>query len=328
MTFFWIVSRWGGLENAMARLAAERPDLLTREATVRPLELLSYTAIPLSVGMFPHLFMHWLTARDRSSFRLPVVAYPLCIAVVWIPSVVLGVGGHLDFPGLEGPAAGTVLVRLISLHAPELLAGLLAAGVFAAVMSSLDSQSLALGTMFTHDVVRRFAGGRLTERAQVLSGRLFVVAILALALVLSQVVDRSIFRLGVWSFSGFAALVPIAVAAAFWRRSTAAGALSAVLAAAASWIYFVARGLAVPGYTVGDTGLMPVVVMIACSTAALWASRSSPGPPKPSAWSDSSHRSEERPFEDRLRRRRCRRHVLRKLHPRQHPRGGSGPSRA
>ena len=148
------LGRAGGGDGARGRGTARR--CWSAATAIRPLELLSYTAIPLSVGMFPHIFMHWLTARSAAAFRLPIVAYPLCVAIVWLPSVLLGVIGAVDVPGLEGPAANSVLIRMIGLHAPEILAGLLAAGVFAAIMSSLDSQMLALGTMFTEDVVRHY----------------------------------------------------------------------------------------------------------------------------------------------------------------------------
>jgi solute:Na+ symporter, SSS family len=41
--------------------------------------------------MFPHVFQHWLTARSAKTFRLTVVAHPLCIIIVWLPCVLLGV---------------------------------------------------------------------------------------------------------------------------------------------------------------------------------------------------------------------------------------------
>ncbi len=265
-----IVGRSGGLAAALARVAAARPELLVRGDAIRPLELLSYTAIPLSVGMFPHIFMHWLTARGAATFRLPVAAYPLCVAVVWLPSVLLGVIGAADVPGLEGPAANAVLIRMIALHAPEILAGLLAAGVIAAVMSSLDSQILALSSLFTEDIVRHYRlHDRMGEARQVRVGRLWVAALLAVTYLLALVVDRSIFRLGVWSFTGFAGLFPLVVAALYWRRSTRQGALAAVLATAVLWLWFFVRSWQEPGYTVGGTGLMPVVVILAGSAAAL-----------------------------------------------------------
>ncbi|MEM1250356.1 MAG: sodium:solute symporter family protein, partial [Acidobacteriota bacterium] len=156
LTAVVIIRSLGGVGIAVERLQTEAPELLIRGDRVSEIRMLSYTLIPASVGMFPHIFMHWLSARSAQTFRAPVIFYPLCIAAVWIPSVLLGLFGNLDFPGLEGPAANSVLVRMIALHAPEALAGLLGAGVFAAIMSSLDSQSLSLGTMFAHDVVGHY----------------------------------------------------------------------------------------------------------------------------------------------------------------------------
>jgi SSS family solute:Na+ symporter len=270
VTVFVIVGRSGGLAAAMERVAAEQPELLVRGAAIRPLELLSYTAIPLSVGMFPHIFMHWLTARGAAAFRLPVFAYPLCVGIVWLPSVLLGVIGAADVPGLEGPAANAVLIRMISLHAPEVLAGLLAAGVIAAVMSSLDSQILALSSLFTEDILRHHRlHDRMSERNQVRTGRLLVAGLLALVFVLSLAVDRSIFRLGIWSFTGFAGLFPLVVAALYWRRSTLGGAYAAILTTVTLWSYFIVRSWNEPGYSVAGTGLMPVAVILAGSALSL-----------------------------------------------------------
>ena len=284
VAFIVILRELGGLSGAMAALAEKQPDLLIRGDHIKPLKLLTYTCIPLSVGMFPHMFMHWLTAKGARTFRVPLMVYPLCIAAVWIPSVTLGVVGHLSFPGLKGPAANSILVRLIDLHAPEVLAGLLAAGVFAAVMSSLDSQVLSIGTMFTQDIVRHYGWGggeQMSERRQVLYGRLFVTAILILTFALAQVVDRSIFKLAVWSFSGFASLFPIVLAALFWKRSTKYGALASIASVAVLWIYFFSKGWQTPGYTVGGTGIMPVAVILAASAVAMVVGSLLTRPPEP-----------------------------------------------
>ncbi len=270
VTAILIVTRLGGVGEALDRVAASRPELLVRGDAIHPLRLLSYTLIPLSVGTFPHIFAHWLSARRAETFKAPIVLYPVCIAVVWIPSVLLGLVGNIDFPGLDGPASNSVLVRMIALHAPELLAGLLGAGVFAAIMSSLDSQSLSLGTMFTQDIVRHYRlGGDLGEARQVRLGRLFVVGVVTTAFLLSLVAERNIFALSVWSFTGFASLVPVVAAALYWRRSTAAGAGSAILSAIALWTWFFVRGIGEADYSVGGTGVMPVAVILAGSTLAM-----------------------------------------------------------
>ncbi|NJL27312.1 MAG: sodium:solute symporter family protein [Thermoanaerobaculia bacterium] len=270
LTAVYIARELGGVGPALAKVAESHPRLFVREGSIRPSTMLSYTLIPLSAGMFPHLFMHWLSAKKLDSFKLSMVAYPLCLLAVWLPSVLLGVLGHASFPDLQGPEASSILIRMIHHHAPELLAGLLAAGVFAAIMSSLDSQVLSLGTLFTRDVVRRYRRGKpLEERQEVLIGRVFVIAILTVTFVWSLVAQPSIFAIAVWSFTGFAALFPLAVAALYWRRSTKVGAIAAIVSVAALWVYFYLDGAAGGGYTVGGTGILPVAVMVAVSALAL-----------------------------------------------------------
>jgi SSS family solute:Na+ symporter len=150
-----------------------------------------------------------------------------------------------------------------------MLAGLLAAGVFAAIMSSLDSQTLSLGTMFTQDIVRHYREEEMDEATQVRVGRWFVAGLIALTFLISLVAPRSIFKLGIWSFTGYASLLPLALAAIYWKRATRGGAIASVLTVAVLWIVFFVRGWSVPGYTVGGTGIMPVAVILVSGAVAL-----------------------------------------------------------
>jgi SSS family solute:Na+ symporter len=256
----------------MMRVAGTHPDLLaigeaSRDPALR-YRVFSFLFLPFSMGAFPHIFNHWLSAKDARAFRYSIVFYPVCITLVWVPMVVLGTIGNIEYrPPLDGP----ILVKLILDHAGGALAGCLAAGIFAAIMSSLDSQALATGTMFTHDIVRHYGfHDRLSEARQVLFGRLFVLALLALAFVFSELTDQSIFSLGVWSLTGYSGLFPIVVAALFWRRSTKGGVTAAVLAVALLWVYFLFESFGAQGeYTVGGTGILPVVVIVAGAILAL-----------------------------------------------------------
>ena len=70
--------------------------------------------------------------------------------------------------------------------------------------------------------------------------------------------------------SGFAGLFPIVVAALYWRRSTAAGVIGAIVTVGGLWILFFLRGLETPGeYTVGGSGIMPVAFLVAGATVSI-----------------------------------------------------------
>jgi SSS family solute:Na+ symporter len=230
----------GGFGEAMERLAqspATAP-LLAR-ARIPTEEFFSYSLIPLSSIMFPHVAIMCLTARRAASFKHTVVFYPLCILALWLPSVFLGVVGAGQVPGLKTGEADEVLMRLLNLHAAPWLAGMLGAAIMAAVMAS-DSQILALGTMFTEDIFAYYGGkDRFGEQAQVWTGRAFVVGltILAYAAALALKEKEGIFDLAIrFAFSGYAAMAPVMLAALFWRRSTQWGALAATLWVAANLI--------------------------------------------------------------------------------------------
>ena len=266
LTTIVIFSKMGGVGAVLEQVSQSQPQLLVRGDHISPTLLLTYALIPVSAGMFPHLFTHWLTAEKVENFKFSIVFYPLCILVVWIPSVLLGIAGTVAFPDLQGPAANGVLIKMVELYAPGLLGGLLAAGVFAAIMSSLDSQTLALGNMFTQDIVRHYRlGGDMDPAKQVWWGRIFVCLILATTFGLSLVMPRSIFKLGIWSFTGFAGLFPIVLAALYWKRSTKWGAFAAVLAVLVSWTYFFAGG----SKTIGTTDIMAVTAVMALSAVAM-----------------------------------------------------------
>ena len=230
-----------------------------REVGVPPIMFLTYMFIPLSVGMFPHLFQHWLTAKSAKAFKLTVVAHPICIMIVWVPCVLIGLWATGKLPADAPPAA--VLAQMVGrLVQDPIIVGLVTAGVLAAIMSSLDSQFLCLGTIFTNDVVLHNSRKEFSDKQILLMARGFVVGIVILTYTLAMIlIDKNVFDLAVWCFSGFAALTPLVIAALYWRRSTAAGAFASVIVVTVTWFIFFAMSGFGGEYTVLG-GVMPVAI--------------------------------------------------------------------
>jgi solute:Na+ symporter, SSS family len=274
----------GGFRNAtQALLASPFATLLTRER-ISPLYFFSYTFIPLSAIAFPHILIFCLTAEKMNHFKKTVIFYPLCILAIWLPCVFLGVMANrvTDVPQIkakqearrvlatqgknktpeerdelrEKAAGDDVIMLLLQRYAPFWLAGLLGAGIMAAVMAS-DSQILALSTMFTEDVFAFYGGKRrFGEGVQVQTGRLFIVIITIFAYAVALRAPETIFELAIqYAFSGFAALSPLLVAALFWRGSTKWGALAVTL-----WTALAVVAVALYQHTVAAPAPGPPIV--------------------------------------------------------------------
>ncbi|MEX1223740.1 MAG: sodium:solute symporter family protein, partial [Pirellulales bacterium] len=212
VTFYVIANALGQQDSLLANMqvigqavAENHPDKLDREG-MSQLVFMTYMFVPLSVGMFPHLFQHWLTARSANSFKLPVVAHPIFIMIVWLPCVMVGVwatSGLITIPAPIEANPNLVLPFMVRNLAGPILGGFLTAGVLAAIMSSLDSQFLAVGTMFTEDVVVHYGGkNRFSDKQIVMIARLFIIGIVAVTYFFSLYEPRRVFVLGVWCFSG------------------------------------------------------------------------------------------------------------------------------
>jgi SSS family solute:Na+ symporter len=246
----------GGFSRAVETMLASpsTAPLLSRER-VSQAYFFSYMFMPLSAIAYPHIGIFCLTAQKLSHFKKTVVFYPICMVLVWLPSVFLGVVSNAatDVPAIgtkiearatlaaEGPSAtpervaelraaasgDDVLLKLVEGFVPLWLAAILGAAVMAVVMAS-DSQILALSTMFTEDVFAFYEGKRrFGQAAQVHTGRIFVIVLTAVAYVIALIVPTSIFDLATqYAFAGYSALVPLLIAALFWKGSTRWGAFA------------------------------------------------------------------------------------------------------
>jgi solute:Na+ symporter, SSS family len=148
-----------------------------------------------------------------------------------------------------------------------------------------DSQILALSTMFSEDIFAFYGGKeRFGASAQVFTGRVFVIALTVIAYAIALKFPQPIFDLAVqYAFSGYSAMMPLLVAALFWKRSTKWGALASALWAVGSvtavaifqWVVATPKvvwsigGVEILARTPAGTtvfGLLPVVPMVIVSS--------------------------------------------------------------
>ncbi|WP_046470501.1 sodium:solute symporter family protein [Allosalinactinospora lopnorensis] len=180
----------------------------------------------------PYLWVRMISARSGRSLRQMATLYPIAIALAWAPAVLLGVWATAIVPGLEGPAADSVVFALSGAIFPTWLVALGLISLFAIVMSSMDAQALTISNLFTVDVVQRFTGLTDSEkdRARVVwYARCFVLVLLAILYGVSLMPLPTVFDLATFAFTGFMCFFPLMVGGVLWRRATAAGAVASVL---------------------------------------------------------------------------------------------------
>lgn len=222
-----LASALGGPFSLSERISSEMPELLQK----KPTGMLSpgswaagFLVGPMSVIAFPHIFMRLLAARDMKAMRTSIRWYPWAFLLLFLPGTFIGLWGAVEL-GATGKEADYVLPTLAANLLPTWLTAIVLAAILAAVMSSLDAQLLSIATMLVIDL--RGSG---KHRNTATAGRIGVVVIALAAFGFALWQPDTIFGIAKFSFSGFTLLVPVFLAAFFWKRSTAAGVLAGSIA--------------------------------------------------------------------------------------------------
>ena len=206
---FMITSHHGGWEAAFAKVRAAKPELFSRpgpNGAYSPAVWFSFIFLWFFCDpMFPQLFQRFYAAKSEKGLARSMLFYPLVCTLVFAMPVAMGVLGWLDFPGLAGRQSDNIVPLMMTKVAGDFMGTLVLAAGLAALMSTMDSQLLTLGSIFSRDLLPLVSG---KKAASALSGRLFVVLLALAGLLVALFSDATMLNLGLTAFTGLAVLFP------------------------------------------------------------------------------------------------------------------------
>jgi len=271
MAFVAIANGVGGVQAANRALLQQLPDLFSgagRNDFFAPRVLVSYLLLwPLCLPMFPQMQMRFFAAGDDRSLKQSMVLYPVVAGVLFICPVMIGMWGHLAFPDLVGRASDQIMPLMLGRYSPEWLTGLVMVGALAAFMSTLDSQLLALSSMLSRDIYKRYWRRQASLAEQVRVGQFVVIALAVAGLVIALRPPEAILSLATHAFSGLAVLFPMLVGAVYGLRWSPFAAIASVIAGEAV-LLGLAIGLIPESVQGGFLPLFPALVT-ACAVLGL-----------------------------------------------------------
>ena len=157
--------------------------------------------------MFPQLYQRLCAAESDYAIGRMATLYPAVAWLAFLPPILIGTLGHLDYPELVGKTETDKILPLMIMDVGgDWLGGLVLVAGLAALMSTMDSQLLATGSLVTRDLAPK-GGSGIWSRESV------IVSLAVLGLLLSLWSDLSILDLGLLAFSMYAVMFPSVFAA-------------------------------------------------------------------------------------------------------------------
>jgi len=227
---------FGGPLELWRAVSEQRPDLLSLpgpKGFFTPGMWIGMT-ITLSFGIVfqPHMMIRYYTAVDAKTIKLLGATTPIYLMSLYLPAALVGLGGAIVMPGLEGSEADRIFPLLLFTHANPWLTGAILAGAIAAAMSTLDSILHANMTVLTRDVYQRFMRPNETQGHYINVGRAIVVGLLVVGYLLSVGTSDLLVVLVTLSGAGALQLMPAILGVCFpgGRTLTRAGVVAGIAA--------------------------------------------------------------------------------------------------
>ena len=197
-------------------------------ATMGVLAIVSALAWGLGYFGQPHVLARFMAIDDPRSVPRARRVNLVWMTIASAAAVAVGVGGNAYYGGTLADAETVFIDLSMELLSPW-LAGIVVAGILAAVMSTVDSQLLVASTALIEDVVRP-AAKTLDDRTRLLASRATVAGMAVVAGLIATQPESQVLALVAYAWAGLgASFGPAVLACLFWRRVTETGLAAGML---------------------------------------------------------------------------------------------------
>ena len=219
----------GGWQHVTTLLPATHFQPLGDFTPLRAAELFLPTCL-LMLGN-QSMYQKFFSAKSEKDASRAVVGWFVGIVVLESVIVALAVLGSALYPTGEVHDRPRELLAYTALHGlPHILGAIMVGAIFAKVISTANNYLFSPATNLVNDVFVRYISPDASNKRILIVSRLMVVFLglwsLWQSLGTSSVLEKALYAYTIYS----AALTPVILAAFFWRRATAAAAVSSIAA--------------------------------------------------------------------------------------------------
>ncbi len=217
---------------------------------------------PVGSFMGPQLWARFYAAKSARTFDFMPFLLGVA-AIAYIGSMLTGNSGKLLYPEVTELVNGNadyILPTVLFNHAPFFLGSILMACGAAAAMSTANAQVLAMSTVYTMDIHRKYINKNMTHSKTIWVGRWSLLFFSAAAYIMALYVPGLLVTIGLVALGGTAQVMVPTCGALFWKRSTVAGAASGLVVGLGLLVLFTFSPIKAPGpFVSGGAALLALI---------------------------------------------------------------------
>lgn len=212
----------------------------------------------------PHILARYMSIDDPGQLRVSAIVGTVWNVLMAWGALFIGLAGRTVIPDaamLPDGDTENLFAVLASMYLHPVLFGVVVASIFAAIMSTADSQLLVAASSVVRDVYQKLLkkGEEISQHKLVLYSRFVIILLVAGSLVIDYLSEDLVYWLVLFAWAGLgASLGPTSILALYWKRTTRAGVIAGLIAGTCTTMvwYFVPELRAIvyeliPGFAAG-----------------------------------------------------------------------------
>ena len=197
--------------------------------------IIGFIGIGLGSPGQPHIVVRYMSIDNSKNLTHSAIIGTFWNVVLGLGAVCIGLIGKTLIPevsGLPDSDPEMIYLMLSSEYFGPILYGLLVGGIFAAILSTADSQLLVVASTFVRDLYEKVIHKTkvIDEKKKLRLSRIVVVLSGILAMGLALIADELVFWLVLFAWGGLgASFGPALILSLYWGKTTKAGLISGMI---------------------------------------------------------------------------------------------------
>jgi sodium/proline symporter len=200
--------------------------------------LIGFLGIGLGSAGNPHIVARYMSINDPSKLKMTAYIGTFSNIIMAVGALATGMAGRIYFPDislLPSADAENLYPTLAGEHLHPIMFGVVIASIFAAIMSTADSQLLVAASALVRDMYEKLwkKDKPINQQSLVNLSRGVVMILVVFSLAMAFVAQDIVFWLVLFAWAGLgAALGPTSILALFWKGTSRNGVIAGIISGA------------------------------------------------------------------------------------------------
>ncbi|MGX9930403.1 sodium/proline symporter [Virgibacillus salarius] len=196
------------------------------------------------LGGQPQLSARFMALKNNKEARQGSIVAIIWTLLAYGGAFMIGITAIAIYDQGSFHDAEIILPTMILELFPPWIAGLLLAGVLAAIITTADSQLMVVTSSVSEDIIHKTLGMNFTEKQLIWISRISIVFFGLIGMVIALVSESLLYLVVSWAWAGVGCtLSPAILLTFFWERYSSAGVVATVLAGLVSTILWISTPL-------------------------------------------------------------------------------------